>query len=110
MTSTDDPHSVADDPEGRFLGLPAGLGDACEGAWRAFVSDPPASRALAEHAFGAGDARVRAYAGICLAYHQARAGEAANADATVAAVRPLPPMALLPRNVLLVMAPFTEST
>lgn len=76
------------DPEREFLALPPGLDPRCEQAWRAFVSDPPASRALAEEALKAESTpQSRTLAALCLAYHQARAGQADAAAATLEAAR-----------------------
>lgn len=74
--------------EDEFLGLPPGLDARCIQAWRAFVSDPPASRALAEEALAAqAGLRSAAYAGLCVAYHDARAGQAQAAVSRLAEAR-----------------------
>jgi tetratricopeptide (TPR) repeat protein len=53
-----------------------------------FVSDPPHSRRLAVQAFAEGaSAAPRAWAGLCLAYQQARAGETEDAAGTLDEVR-----------------------
>lgn len=72
------------DPEAEALSLPAGVGQACVMAWRNFVADPRRSREFAQESFASSaSAAGRAWAGLCLAYHQARAGDA---DGTAAAL------------------------
>lgn len=74
--------------EDAFLSLPAGIGSRCAGAWRAFVSDPPRSRTLAAEALAGEDgASAPGWAGLCLAYHQARCAEVEPAQATLARAR-----------------------
>lgn len=90
MTVSESIRPSGPDPERDFLALPEGVGPRCERAWRAFVSDPPASRRLAEEALaGEGDAQSRAYAAICLAYHEARTGDAAAAASHLGLARGL---------------------
>ena len=73
------------DAEVDALGLPVGAGQACEQAWRAFVADPPRSRELAQESVKtSGEPASRSWASLCLAYHQARAGDVSG---TVASLR-----------------------
>jgi len=80
------PLSTRDDDA--FLALPPGLDGACAEAWRMFASDPPRSRRLAAEAFARrARAGPRAWAGLCLAYQQARAGETQDAAGKLDEVR-----------------------
>jgi hypothetical protein len=73
-----------------FLALPPGLEGACAEGWRMFASDPTRSRRLADEAFAArARAGPRAWAGLCLAYQQVRAGETQDAAGTLDEVRGL---------------------
>ena len=78
----------APDPEADALGLPAGVGQACALAWRNFVADPPRSREYAEESVASQASPAgRAWAGLCLAYHQARAADATGTAGTLQEAR-----------------------
>ena len=87
-TARGHPAAHAPDAEAQALGLPSGVGVACENAWRYFVADPPRSRALSQQVVSSRTSPAdSAWAGLCLAYHQARAGDAASTHATLLETR-----------------------
>jgi DNA-binding SARP family transcriptional activator/tetratricopeptide (TPR) repeat protein len=63
-----------------FLRLPDSLDAESIEAWRQFVAAPQRSRELADHAFRA---HAGGWAGLCLAYHQARGAEVEAAQGTL---------------------------
>ena len=78
------------DSDDLFLRLPEALDSACEEAWRQFVAAPQRSRELAEQVFSARThPRAGGWAGLCFAYHLARAAQVEDAQTTLKQVREL---------------------
>lgn len=70
-------------PHDAFLGLPVGVGADAREAWQAFASDPVRSRAAARRACDGGSSPGSGWGALCLAYHAARAGDVAAAEAAL---------------------------